>query len=93
MIINAMNKMFGVDCDECGKPYPKSLMVTLNGSGLFQEFSGRYCVMCYHKIAENFDFCSDCGDEYPKAHLYASLTEKKTFLCLSCLNKEEDDAI
>jgi hypothetical protein len=47
----------------------------------------------FRKIAKNFGFCSDCGDEFPKEHLYKTVAGHKTILCLPCLNKEEDDEI
>jgi predicted amidophosphoribosyltransferase len=89
-LVQGMNKVFGLECDECSVPFPKSMLISFECVG-FSKFNGRYCVSCYQKIAKNFGFCDDCGDEFPKEHLYKTVAGHKTVLCLRCLNKEEED--
>jgi predicted amidophosphoribosyltransferase len=86
-LVEGMNKIFGVECDECSVPFPKSMLVTFRCVG-FSKYDGRYCASCYQKIAKNFGFCDECGDEFPKEHLYRSLVDK-TALCKNCLIHEE----
>ena len=73
-------------CSDCGRYFPRSVLITLDSP--FQEIKGTYCTICYHKIYDLIGFCDECGNEYPKQYLYASLFDK-TVVCKECLQHEE----
>jgi DNA-directed RNA polymerase subunit RPC12/RpoP len=73
-------------CSDCGRHFPASMIITLDS--YFPELAGKYCQICFHKIYDLIGYCDECGNEFPKQHLYKSMFDQ-TVVCKGCLHEQD----
>jgi predicted amidophosphoribosyltransferase len=88
LVAKFLSKHFnGYECDSCHRAFPKSLLINYNSS--FPEVDGLYCTLCMHKVYDLLGYCDECGEEYPKKHLYKCVFDN-SIICKRCLQNESD---